>query len=217
MINRLLGVLSQGGEERLFYSDADYGDIIEFNMDTFVTIDNYSGPGSSPWSTGIGGIKNRIYYCDTNKDENHELNTSSLASITTVDSPDSYPRGIGGTTNKLFHTTAGGQGGYELNIDTLAVIATNDAPGSNRSGAGGLEDTLYICDLGEYAYQVSTSNFATINSSSVSSVTGGGDPKGIGGSNERLYMNTASDLFEINPTTLGLIDSGTANARALEE
>ena len=179
--------------------------LYELDPITFAEIRNFA-PSGTLNIRGIGGIENRLYYCDAGDDKIYEVNIHSLASINFTETSSPYLTGIGGTKFRLYACDNELDRFYELDPDTLSIIIEVASVAGNSYGIGGIEHRLYAVDatnLSERLDELNPYHLGTIAYRTTTNL-----PSGIGGTSDRLY-NVDYELDEIfyrNPSNMVAIE-----------
>ena len=91
--------------------------------------------------------------------------------ISSADSPSTFPSGIGGDANTIWHCDASVDKVYELDTSDFSQIRSAASPSINPNGIGGDANTIWHndCDT-DKIYELDTSDFSEISSADSPSI-----------------------------------------------
>ena len=180
--------------------------LYELDPITFAEIRHFAPPGAVN-IRGIGGIENRLYYCDMGMDRYYEANIHSFANINFGTTTYPMLTGIGGTRHRLYACDRNLDRFCELDPNTFAIIIEAASVAGNPYGIGGIDHRLYAVDATDLSERLDELN--PYHLGTIATRTTINFPSGIGGTADRLYNvdHTLDEIFYRNPTNMIAIDS----------
>ena len=146
----------------------------------------------------------------------YELDPDTLLQIGSNPLVSGSWNGVGGSRTRLFMcATDSFDLVQELDPDTNNVINSVASPAGDPQGMGGISipnDRIYSLDrVTDLIYEHDQDTLLPISNATVPNTN---EPRGIGGSDERLYTaNTNGSVYEIDPTTKLQISSASATTQ----